>query len=184
MVPVKYIIFIFIPLLFCGCKSKQVITEKISTRSDSSAVVLLENEVAQKEIQITSLQSDLNRFKEESLLLRNEVSIHEINYDTSQPINPQTLKPPISAEITTNSNIQLENTINQYEVLLRVISIENTKLTKVNSNLNLTVETLTNEYLRLKTEKTSVPKFFYLIFFTGILLYIVMCLIYFKRIIN
>jgi hypothetical protein len=104
MVPLKYKILFITPLLFISCKSKQVITEKISTMSDSSAFVLLENEVSQKEIQIISLQSELNRFEEENLNLKSEISTYEINYDTTQPINPVTQKPPISSEIITKSN--------------------------------------------------------------------------------
>ena len=51
MVPLKYKILFIAPLLFISCKPKQVITEKISNRTDSSAIVLLENEITQKEIQ-------------------------------------------------------------------------------------------------------------------------------------
>lgn len=142
MLLTKYKILFFVPLLLISCKSKQVITEKISSRSDSSAVLLLEDEITQKEIQITSLQSELNRFKEENFTLRNEVSTHEINYDTSQPIDPQTQKPPVSAEIITISDTQLEKNLRDYEILLWASSIENENLTIGNKNLQYTIETL------------------------------------------
>ena len=173
MVPLKYKILFITPLLFISCKSKQVITEKISTMSDSSAIVLLENEITQKEIQIYSLQSELNRFEEENLILRSEVSTHEINYDTTQPINPVTQKPPISSEIITRSNSQLEKTIQEYEILLLEASIENTNLKTQNTNLQLTVETLINENKELKIKTTTSTGFNYKLFLVIVLVGIV-----------
>jgi hypothetical protein len=142
----------------------------------------LEDEISQKETQIASLQSDLNRFRDENLILCNEVSTHEINYDTTQPINPDTQKPPISSEKTTTSNTHLQKTINQYEILLRDISIENKNLTTENHNLQLTVESLVEENKELKTEKTSRFRFNHKLFFLVIflVLYIIMCIFKWK----
>lgn len=181
MVPLKYKILFITPLLFISCKSKQVITEKISTMSDSSAFVLLENEVSQKEIQIISLQSELNRFEEENLILRSEVSTHEINYDTTQPINPVTQKPPISSEIITRSNSQLEKTLNQYEVLLREASIENTHLTTKNINLQLTVEALKEENKTLNSKPNSGTQLKFKLLLSGVITGIIICLIIIRR---
>ena len=177
MVPLKYKILFIVPLLFISCKPKQVITEKISNRTDSSAIVLLENEITQKEIQIYSLQSELNRFEEENLILRSEVSTHEINYDTSQPIDSQTLKPPVSSEIITKSNSQLEKTLNQYEVLLREASIENTHLTTKNFNLQLIVEEMMEENKTLKSKSNPGTQLTSKMFLTGIILGIMICVI-------
>ena len=181
MVPLKYKILFITPLLFISCKSKQVITEKISNRTDSSAIVLLENEITQKEIQIYSLQSELNRFEEENLILRSEVSTHEINYDTSQPIDSQTLKPPVSSEIITKSNSQLEKTLNQYEVLLREASIENTYLTTKNSNLQLTVEALKEENKTLNSKPNSGTQLKFKLLLSGVITGIIICLIIIRR---
>lgn len=177
MIPLKYKILFIASLLLISCKPKQVITEKISTMSDSSAFVLLENEVSQKEIQIISLQSELNRFEEENLILRSEVSTHEINYDTTQPINPVTQKPPISSEIITKSNSQLEKTLNQYEVLLREASIENTHLTTKNINLQLIVEAMKEENKTLKSKSNPGTQLTSKLFLTGIISGIMICVI-------
>lgn len=170
MKKILYILIIFIPLLLIvGCKPNQIVTEKISAQSDSSAVVLLENEISQKEIIIAALQSDLTRFKEENLNLMNEVSIHQIKYDTSQPIDSETHKPPISTEIITTSNTQLEKSLKEYELLLREASIENKNLTTQNSNLQLTVESLINENETLKTKTPSQSRLNYYLFFVNII---------------
>ena len=170
MVQKKYKILLIAPLLLISCKPKRVITEKISTMSDSSAFVFLENEISGKEIQSTTLQSDLNRFKEESLLLWNDVSTHEIIYDTSLPVNQQTNKPPISNEIITISNTHLEKKLNEYEILLREASIENTNLTTKNSNLVLTVESLIKEKKTQKTVTNTGLRFKYILLYFGILI--------------
>ncbi len=170
MKKILYILIIFIPLLLIvGCKPNQIVTEKISAQSDSSAVVLLENEISQKEIIIAALQSDLTRFKEENLNLMNEVSIHQIKYDTSQPIDSETHNPPISTEIITTSNTQLEKSLKEYELLLREASIENKNLTTQNSNLQLTVESLINENETLKTKTPSQSRLNYYLFFVNII---------------
>jgi len=155
MVPLKYKILFIVPLLFISCKPKQVITEKISSRTDSSAILMLEEVITQKEIQIFSLQSELNRFEEENFNLKSEISTYEINYDTTQPINPVTQKPPISSEIITKSNSQLEKTLNQYEVLLREASIENEKHTNELMKLKLTNDFLNKENINLKNETSD-----------------------------
>lgn len=177
MIPLKYKILFIVPLLFISCKPKQVITEKISTKSDSSAVVLLEDEISQKETQIASLQSELNRFEEENFNLKSEISTYEINYDTTQPINPVTQKPPISSEIITRSNSQLEKTLNQYEVLLREASIENTHLTTKNINLQLIVEAMKEENKTLKSKSNPGTQLKSKLFLTGIISGIMICVI-------
>lgn len=177
MVPLKYKILFIVPLLFISCKPKQVITEKISSSSDSSAVLMLEEVITQKEIQIISLQSELNRFEEENFNLKSEISTYEINYDTTQPINPVTQKPPISSEIITRSNSQLEKTLNQYEVLLREASIENTHLTTKNINLQLIVEAMKEENKTLKSKSNPGTQLKSKLFLTGIISGIMICVI-------
>jgi cell division protein FtsB len=181
MIPLKYKILFIVPLLFISCKPKQVITEEIYYRSDSSAVLVLEEVITQKEIQIFSLQSELNRFEEENFNLKSEISTYEINYDTTQPINPVTQKPPISSEIITRSNSQLEKTLNQYEVLLREASIENTYLTTKNSNLQLTVEALKEENKTLNSKPNSGTQLKFKLLLSGVITGIIICLIIIRR---
>lgn len=172
MKPIFYIIIVLYPLLLTiSCKSNKIITEKISTHSDSSAVMILENEISQKKTQIVSLQSDLNRFKEENLNLRSEISIHEINYDTSQPIDQVTHKPPVSSEVFTISNTQLEKTINKYEVLLQRASIDYENLVNENRLLQFTVESLFNEN-KISTSNNKIGVKY------GVLLQVVLCLMF------
>lgn len=78
--------------------------------------------------------------------LQNDVSIHEYNYDTSLPINPQTLKPPLSSEIITMSSTRLEEIVNDYEVLLKNVLVENELLVKGNSNMQHVVDKHVDEY--------------------------------------
>lgn len=152
MKQILYNIIILFPLLLTiGCKSNKIITEKISSLSDSSAVMILKDEISQKETQIVSLHNDLNRFKEENLNLRSEISIHEINYDTSQPINLETHKPPVSSEVFTISNTQLEKTINKYEVLLQRASIDYENLSTFNRRLESKIEIVENENKTIKS---------------------------------
>lgn len=172
MIPLKYKILFIASLLLISCKPKQVITEKISSRTDSSAVLMLEEVISQKETQIISLQSELNRFEEENFNLKSEISTYEINYDTTQPINPVTQKPPISSEIITKSNSQLEKTLNQYEVLLREASIENEKHTNELMKLKLTNDFLNKENINLKNE-TSDKKYLKILIIFILLIFII-----------
>ena len=139
--------------LLLACKPNQLITEKVITKTDSTAVWNLEKELHEKEIRITLLETDLKRTKDENLNLRNEISKHEIHYDTTAPVDTSTGRPPVSAEIITITKSWMEKTIKEYETLIQQTSTENETLTTENTNLQLTVKTLVNENRELK-EKT------------------------------
>lgn len=165
--------------LLSACKPNQLITEKVITRIDSTVVWNLEKELYKKELQITLLETDLKRTKDENINLRNEVSKHEIHYDTTAPVDSATGRPPVSSEITTISKSWMEKTIKEYETLIQQASTENESLTTENTNLQLTVKTLVNENKELK-EKTTVAcsakfRLFSIGLMAGILLTLLIC---------
>ena len=68
--------------LLSGCKPNQLVTEKIVTKIDNTAVWNLEKELHKKELRVTLLETDLKRAKDENINLSSEISKHEIHYDT------------------------------------------------------------------------------------------------------
>ena len=165
--------------LLSGCKSNQLITEKVITKIDSTAVWNLEKELYKKELQITLLETDLKRTKDENINLRNEVSKHEIHYDTTAPVDTATGRPPVSAEIITISKSWMEKTIKEYENLIQQTSTENETLTTENTNLELTVKTLVDENKELKEKTTATGSTRFRLFsiglVAGILLTLLIC---------
>lgn len=156
--PVKtsaLILFLLTTLLFlAGCKTKHTISEKTITKTDSTAIWNLNDSLYKKETLTAILKSDLQRLRDENIRLLNETSTHQISYDTSAPVNPQTGKPPIASEVITISKSELDQTKKEYETLLQTVNIENEYLIRQNHNLQLTVEKQTNENKQL-TEKSS-----------------------------
>ena len=156
--PVKtaalFLVLLTALLFLLGCKAKHTIIEKITTKTDSTAIWNLNDSLYKKETLIAILKSDLQRLRDENLRLLNETSTHLISYDTSAPLNSQTGKPPIASESFTVSKSTLEETKKEYETLFKTITIENESLTRQNHNLQLTVEKQTNENKQL-TEKSS-----------------------------
>ena len=137
-----------------GCKTKHTISEKTITKTDSTAIWNLNDSLYKKETQITILQSDLQRLSDENFRLLNETSMHQISYDTSAPVNPQTGKLPITSEVITISKSTLEQTKKEYETLLQTITIEYESLILQHRNLQLTFEKLINVNKQL-SEKTN-----------------------------
>jgi len=153
--------------LLAGCKSNQVITEKVVTKIDSTAIWNLEKEIHKKELRITLLETDLKRTKDENINLRNEVSKHEIHYDTTAPVDTATGRPPVSVEIITISKSWMEKTIKEYENLIQQTSAENETLTTENTNLQHTVKTLVDENKELKEKTTAAGNTKFRLFFAG-----------------
>ena len=149
-----FLLLLTVLLFLVGCKTKHTISEKTITKTDSTAIWNLNDSLYKKETLITNMQSDLQRLRDENLRLLNETSTHQISYDTSAPVNPQTGKPPITSEVITISKSTLEQTKKEYETLLQTVNIENEFLTRQNRNLQLTVEKLINENKQL-SEKTN-----------------------------
>jgi hypothetical protein len=154
--PVLFLLLITTILFLEGCKTKQTITEKATVKTDSTAHWDLNDSLFKKVTLLATLQSDLQRFRDENTRLLNEASTHFISYDTAAPVNPQTGKPPIASESYTVSKSTLEQSKKEYETQLQTATIEKETLTRQNRNLQLTVEKLTNENKQL-TEKTTTP---------------------------
>jgi hypothetical protein len=163
------LLLLLMALLFLvGCKAKHIITEKTITKTDSTAIWNLNDSLFKKEIRIVNLQTDLQRFSDENLRLRNETSTHLISYDTSAPVNPQTGKPPISTESFIVSKGTLEETKKEFETLLKSTTTENKILTRQNHNLQLTVEKLTNKNKQLTDKITTSPGINFKLFLFGL----------------
>lgn len=165
-----------------GCKPQHIITEKVVTKVDSTAVTSLKTELVKKDAEVDALKSELERTREEIIRLASESSSHTINYDTNAQVNPETGKYPILQEIITNTKSQLDRTIKEMESLRQEYNRELNSLTTKNSNLELTIKTLKNENIELK-EKIS-PKtgfnfrLFFIGFFTGIVITVVVYLLF------
>ena len=150
-----------------GCKPKQVISERIVTKVDSTAVTSLKMELQKKTIEVEVLKSDLERSREEISRLASESSSHVIDYDTTAPVNPQTGKYPILQETITNTKSQLDRTIKEMETLRQEYNRELNNLENEKSNLSITVETLRQENSELKKKITPTTGFNFRLFFIG-----------------
>ena len=175
------ILLLFTTLLFLvGCKPKQIITEKVVTTIDSSAVISLKNELHAKEIQIENLKTDFKRLRDENTRLMSEASSHTINYDTAAPVDPHTGKYPIASETITQTKSLLEKTISEFEILQQEYNNEISKLTRENQNLGYTLETLKEENRTLKEKITPTTKYNFRLFFAGMIFVFVLIAIGFK----
>ena len=164
-------------LFLVGCKPKQIITEKVVTTIDSSAVISLKNELHAKEIQVENLQTDFKRLSDENTRLMSEASTHTVNYDTAAPVDPHTGKYPIASETITQSKSLLEKTIKEFEILEQEYNNEIFKLTRENQNLDYTLEALKEENHSLKEKITPTSGFNFKLFFAGMIFGIVLILI-------
>lgn len=156
---ISTIILLSLLLLFSACKHHQIVTENVATEIDSTAVWYLKEELNKREVRINLLQTDLQRIKDENINLRNEISKHEIYYDTKQPVDTTTGKPPVSSEIITISRSWFEKLTNEYDILLQESKKENKNLTRKNSNLQLTIENLINENKKITEQSTPSSTF-------------------------
>jgi len=172
------LLLLFTTLLFLvGCKTKQIITEKVVTKIDSTAVISLKNELHAKEIQVENLRTDFKRLSDEYTRLMSEASTHTINYDTAAPVDPCTGKYPIASETITQTKSQLDKTIKEFEILKQEYNNEIYKLTQENQNLEYTLETLKEENHSLKEKITPTTGFNFKLFFSGMIFGIVLLLI-------
>lgn len=172
------VLLLFTTLLFLvGCKPKQIITEKVVTTIDSSAVISLKNELHEKEIQVENLKTDFKRLSDENTLLMSEASTHTVNYDTAAAVDPHTGKYPIASETITQSKSLLEKTIKEFEILQQEYNNEIYKLTRENQNLDYTLEALKEENHSLKEKITPTTGFNFKLFFAGMIFGVVLILI-------
>ncbi len=159
------IILICVLFFIIGCKPKQIITEKVVTKVDSTAVITLQNELNKRDSITESLIAQLERTIEEITKMENETSSHTIIYDTTAQVIPETGKYPVLQEVKTNTKSQLEKTISEMEKLQQDYNKKISSLEDEKSNLSSTVEMQKNENKQLK-EKT-VPTFNLKSFFIG-----------------
>lgn len=158
---------ILIVFLLTGCKPKQIIQERTVTKVDSTAIVSLKSELQKKTIEAEMLKTDLERFREENIRLRSDVSKHEIKYDTSAPLKPDG-QYPIASETKTQTKSLLEKEIRENEVLIAEYRKEVEDLSVKNSNLDLMVKSLKEENKELESKITPTTGFNFKLFLAGI----------------
>jgi hypothetical protein len=161
-------------LFLVGCKPKQIITEKVVTTIDSTAVISLKSELHSKEIQIEMLKTDFKRLRDENTRLLSEASNHTINYDTTATVDPHTGKYPIASETITQNKSLLDKTISEFEILKQEYNNQINKFARKNQNLEYTLEALKEENLSLKEKITSTTGFNFRLFFAGMIFGIVL----------
>ena len=177
-----FLLLLTVLLFLVGCKTKHTITEKTTIKTDSTAIWILNDSLYRKETLITILKSDLQHLRDENTRLLNETSTHQISYDTSAPVNPQTSKPPIASESFTVSKSTLEQTRKEYETLLQTTSLETESLTRQNHNLLLTVEKLTNKNKQLTEKITTSPGLNLKLFLFGLFLGVILSVLIYLNI--
>lgn len=94
-----------------GCKPARVVTERVVTRTDSTAVHVLSDSLYRQERAIASLQASLKRAREENTRVASETRQHVIRYDTTAPPDTLTGKRPISSEVITTISTRYEKTV-------------------------------------------------------------------------
>ncbi len=161
------LILLLIAFLAAGCKPQQLITEKVVTVEDSTTIARLTEEVAKRDKTIEVLTSDLERTREENILLRSESSSHQIDYDTDGQINPETGEYPKKGETITHSKYEYDRIITENETLKKEHRREVETLEDKISILDLTVASLKKENSELLTKQ--VVKFYLKSFFYGII---------------
>lgn len=150
-----------------GCKPKQIVTEKVVTKVDSSAIISLQQQVSARNILIEIMNADLQTIREENVRLQGEVSKHEINYDTAAPLKPDGTYPKASETIT-ESRTTIEKKIEEFETLKQEYRREAESLTRKNENLELTIKKLREENKDLKEKITPTTGFNFRLFFVGV----------------
>ncbi len=94
-----------------GCKPARVVTERVVTGVDSTAVHVLSDSVYRQERAVASLQASLKRAREENTRVASETRQHVIRYDTTAPPDTLTGKRPISSEVITTISTRYEKTV-------------------------------------------------------------------------
>ena len=168
MMAFKWMLLLAILSVFTGCKPQQIITEKVVTKVDSTAVNLLQSELKEKTIEVNNLKTDLERLREENIELRSEVSRHEINYDTEAPLKPDGSY-PIRSEVRTISKTEYDQTIRDHEKATNELKAEIQREVEKNINLEQQVKTLTDENRDLKQKITPTTGFNFRLFGWGII---------------
>ena len=151
-----------------GCKPKQIITEKVVVRVDSTAITDLKRDITRKDSLAESLMAQLERTRDEITRLESETSSHTIIYDTTAQVIPETGRYPILQEIITSTKSQLDKTIKEMELQRQEYNRELNHLEQDRSNLTLTVTELREENRDLKAKITPTTGFNFRLFFYGV----------------
>ena len=137
-----------------GCKPKEILHVRTVTTIDSTAVLKLSSEVSKLTKENATLKTDLERFREENIKLRSEVSKHEINYNTDAPLKPDGYY-PIASEVKTISKTEYDRTIKEYEKVVEELKKEIQHQELVSTNLEQTVQKVAEENKDLKNKATT-----------------------------
>jgi len=151
-----------------GCKPKEIITEKVVVKVDSTAITDLKRDITRKDSLAESLMAQLERTRDEITRLESETSSHTIIYDTTAQVIPETGRYPILQEIITSTKSQLDKTIKEMELQRQEYNRELNHLEQERSNLTLTVNELREENRDLKTKVTPTTGFNFRLFFYGV----------------
>ena len=174
------LLLLLIAFFATGCKPAQIITERVTV--DSTAVLKLQSKVDLQEKTIEALTTDLKRVREENVLLRSESSSHKIDYDTGGQVNPGTGEYPKQSETITHSKYEYDRVVTENETLRKEFNLEAELYETKISNLELTVEALTQENSELQTK--DIPRFHFKSFLWGIaagILILLILVIFLKR---
>lgn len=158
-----------------GCKPKEVLHIRTATIIDSTEVLKLKSEITKLTIENRTLKTDLERFREENIRLRSEVSKHEIKYNTDAPLKPDGYY-PIASEVKTISITEYEKTIKEHEKEIKELNKELQQTATKNINLEQTVEKLTEENKDLRSKTTPTTGFNFKLFLWGMVAGIVLIL--------
>ncbi len=158
-----------------GCKPKEILHVRTVTTIDSTAVLKLSSEVSKLTKENATLKTDLERFREENIRLRSEVSKHEINYNTDAPLKPDGYY-PIASEVKTISKTEYDRAIKEYEKVVEELKKEIEHQELVSTNLEQTVQKVAEENKDLKNKTTPTTGFNFKLFLWGVVAGIVLIL--------
>lgn len=157
---VAFVAVLLLPSGLAGCKPGRVVTERIVTRTDSSAVWQLTDSLYQKERQIAFLQTELKRAGTENINFRSEARMHEIHYDTAAPVDTATGKQPVLREIITATHSRYGRVTQEEETRHGEASVAQAETTLAGRRQELAVDKQTREDRTIK-EKTAASRFPY-----------------------
>ncbi len=159
-----------------GCKPKEILHVRTVTTIDSTAVLNLSSEVSKLTKENATLKTDLERFREEMIRLRSEVSMHEINYNTDAPLKPDGYY-PIASEVKTISKTEYDRTIKEYEKTIEELNKELEVAESKATTLEQTVQKVAEKNKDLKNKTTPTTGFNFKLFLLGMVAGIILIIL-------
>ncbi len=178
----KKYLFILLALALFSCKPTQIITERVETKVDSTAILFFQSELSKQAQVNEKLLTENIRIKNENTKLLAENSTHKIEYDKDGKVNPNTGEYPKKSEEKSESKYELEKAIKEIDILKQEHNIEINKFENQVSNLTAQVESLTKINSDLKSKEK--PKFNFQSFLWGIevgVILTILMIIFIKR---